>query len=96
MMLTARARGLAAAVVPADNASEAALVAGLRVYPVRSLPEAVGIAGSAEHVAEQLRFYVERGAELVILWFQDLADTGSGESTAERFMRDVAPRLRHA
>jgi magnesium chelatase family protein len=45
MMLTARARGLRAAVVPADNAAEAALVSGLRVYPVHTLPEAVGLAG---------------------------------------------------
>jgi alkanesulfonate monooxygenase SsuD/methylene tetrahydromethanopterin reductase-like flavin-dependent oxidoreductase (luciferase family) len=50
--------------------------------------------GTAEKVAEELRFYVERGAELIILWFQDLADVGSGESQAERFMREVAPLLR--
>ncbi len=50
--------------------------------------------GTAEKVAAELRFFIERGAELVILWFQDLADVGSGESQAERFMREVAPRLR--
>jgi magnesium chelatase family protein len=44
MMLTARAHGIAAAVVPEANAREASLVPGLRVYPVRSLPEAVEIA----------------------------------------------------
>jgi len=48
MMLAARARGLSAAVVPAENAAEAALVAGLRVYPVRSLPDAVGLAGTVD------------------------------------------------
>jgi magnesium chelatase family protein len=48
MMLAARARGLAAAVVPAENAAEAALVAGLRVYPVHSLPDAVGLAGAVD------------------------------------------------
>ena len=48
MMLTARARGLHAAVVPAENAAEASLVSGLRVYPVRTLPEAVDLAGSAD------------------------------------------------
>jgi magnesium chelatase family protein len=48
MMLTARARGLRAAVVPAENAAEAALVAGLRVYPVRTLPEAVDLAGRVD------------------------------------------------
>jgi alkanesulfonate monooxygenase SsuD/methylene tetrahydromethanopterin reductase-like flavin-dependent oxidoreductase (luciferase family) len=57
--------------------------------------ESTGVAGSAESVAEQLRFYVDRGTELVVLWFQDLADTGSGESMPERFMREVVPRLRH-
>jgi F420-dependent oxidoreductase-like protein len=56
--------------------------------------ESSGNAGNAEKVANELRFYVDRGAESVILWFQDLADTGSGESMPERFMREVAPRLR--
>jgi magnesium chelatase family protein len=46
MMHAARSRGLNAAVVPAENAAEAALVAGVRVYPVHSLPDAVGLAGS--------------------------------------------------
>jgi magnesium chelatase family protein len=45
MMLAARARGLRAAVVPAENAAEAALVGDVRVYPVRSLPDAVELAG---------------------------------------------------
>jgi magnesium chelatase family protein len=48
MMLTARGQGVAGAVVPAANAREAALVPGLRVYPVRSLPEAVAIAAASE------------------------------------------------
>jgi magnesium chelatase family protein len=48
MMLTARAHGIAAAVVPEANAREASLVPGLRVYPVRSLPEAVEIATARE------------------------------------------------
>jgi magnesium chelatase family protein len=48
MMLTARARGLRAAVVPAENAAEAALVSGVRVYPVRTLPEAVDLAGRVD------------------------------------------------
>jgi magnesium chelatase family protein len=44
MMLMARRHGIAAAVVPEANAGEAAIVSGLRVYPVRTLPEAVAIA----------------------------------------------------
>src|SRR5262245_32250439 len=51
MMIAARARGLRAALVPADNAAEAGLVAGVAVYPVRSLPEAVDLAGTAERPA---------------------------------------------
>jgi F420-dependent oxidoreductase-like protein len=50
--------------------------------------------GTAEEVAKELNFFIERGAELVILWFQDLAEVGSGSSHAERFMREVAPLLR--
>ena len=45
MMITARRHGLHAALVPAANASEAALVEGVRVYPVQTLPEAVALAG---------------------------------------------------
>jgi magnesium chelatase family protein len=48
MMLTARRSGLAAALVPAANAGEAALVEGVRVYPVQTLPEAVALAGRAD------------------------------------------------
>src|SRR5262249_60751067 len=44
MMLEARRRGLAAALVPAANYGEAAVVEGLAVHPVRSLPEAVDLA----------------------------------------------------
>jgi len=52
--------------------------------------------GTVEEVTKELRFFIERGAELVILWFQDLADVGSGDSQAERFMREVAPALQRA
>ena len=40
-----RATGFAAAIVPAANAAEAALVDGVAVYPVASLPEAVDAGG---------------------------------------------------
>jgi magnesium chelatase family protein len=48
MMLLARRQGLSAAVVPSGNAREAAIVDGVRVYPVDTLPEAVALAGSDE------------------------------------------------
>jgi magnesium chelatase family protein len=47
MMLMAQQHGLSAAVVPAGNAAEAALVGSVAVYPVSSLPEAVEVAGKA-------------------------------------------------
>jgi magnesium chelatase family protein len=46
MMLMARRRGIADAMVPSANAQEAAIVEGLRVFPVASLPEAVGLASA--------------------------------------------------
>lgn len=55
---------------------------------------ATGCVGSTEQVIAELRFFVERGAELIILWFQDVAVVGHGDSMAERFMQRVAPVLR--
>jgi magnesium chelatase family protein len=46
MVLLARREGLSAVVVPAANAAEAALVQGPRVYPARTLHEAVEVAGA--------------------------------------------------
>jgi magnesium chelatase family protein len=46
MALAAQRAGLRAAVVPQANAREAALVAGLSVYPVRSLPDALALVGA--------------------------------------------------
>jgi magnesium chelatase family protein len=43
--LRARAEGRAGLLVPADNAAEAAVVEGLRVFPVRNLREAAGFLG---------------------------------------------------
>jgi magnesium chelatase family protein len=45
MLLLARRQALAAAVVPAANHAEAALVPGLSVHPVSSLPEALNLVG---------------------------------------------------
>jgi F420-dependent oxidoreductase-like protein len=53
-----------------------------------------GCVGSTDEVTAQLRFFAERGAELIILWFQGLADVGSGTSMAERFVREVKPLLK--
>jgi magnesium chelatase family protein len=51
MMLMARRRGIPAAIVPAENAVEASIVDGVRVYPVGSLPDAVSLAANAERPA---------------------------------------------
>lgn len=55
-----------------------------------------GCVGSTKDVIAQLQFFVERGAELLILWFQDLSLAGTGDSMAERFMERVAPVLRRS
>ncbi|HET8645905.1 MAG TPA: ATP-binding protein, partial [Vicinamibacteria bacterium] len=46
MVLMARRAGLDAAIVPAENAAEAAAGGGVAVYPVQSLAEAIQLAGS--------------------------------------------------
>src|SRR5688572_9776639 len=51
MMLMARRNGLDAAIVPAANAAEAALVDGVAVYPIESLPQAVDLAAAAARPA---------------------------------------------
>jgi magnesium chelatase family protein len=51
MMLMARSRGIPAAIVPAENAVEAAVVEGVRVYPVASLPDAVALAAADDRPA---------------------------------------------
>jgi len=51
MMLMARSRGIPSAIVPAENAVEASLVEGVRVYPVASLPDAVALAGTDDRPA---------------------------------------------
>jgi magnesium chelatase family protein len=51
MMLMARRQGIPAALVPADSAAEAAIVPGVRVHPVASLPEAVSVACAAQRPA---------------------------------------------
>jgi len=48
MMVLARRLGLSDAIVPAANAGEAALVDGLRVYGVSTLPEAASLAGALD------------------------------------------------
>jgi magnesium chelatase family protein len=48
MMLEARRRALPAAIVPAANFGEAAVVSGIAVHPVQSLPEAVDLAAREE------------------------------------------------
>ena len=48
MMLAARRAGVSAAIVPVENANEARLLSGLEIHAVRSLREAVELAGAAQ------------------------------------------------
>ncbi len=49
--LAARERGIRSVVVPEANAREAAVVEGIDVFPVRSLPQAVDLVNSPESCA---------------------------------------------
>ena len=51
MMLMAKRNGLDAAIVPTANAAEAALVDGVAIYPVDSLPQAVDLASAVARPA---------------------------------------------
>src|SRR5579864_1584064 len=46
--LAARERGIANLVVPETNAREAAVVEGIRVFPIKSLPQAADLINSPE------------------------------------------------
>lgn len=54
MLLMARQQGIKAAIVPSLNAHEAAIVKGVEVYVVKSLPEAVDLAGRADRPQARL------------------------------------------
>ena len=71
-----------------------ALLAGRESGSPQAVPRRSLHRHAARRSRSELNFYIERGAELIILWFQDLADVGSGTSMAERFMREVKPLLK--
>ncbi|MFQ5666113.1 MAG: TIGR03560 family F420-dependent LLM class oxidoreductase [Candidatus Binatia bacterium] len=81
-------------------ATDAERLAYIQRYWPGANPERVsaflaqGCVGTADEVTKELQFFIDRGADLIILWFQDLADAGSSVSQPQRFMREVAPRLR--
>jgi len=85
MMLMARRQGLRAAIVPAANAAEAAIVEGLDVHAATSLPDAVGVAGAATRPATVARPAprAPRGAAA------DMADV-RGQAVARRALEIAA------
>ncbi len=85
MLLMARREGLEAAFVPAANVGEAALVAGIDVYPVVSLPEAVALAAAAPRPPPPPRSMVRSAPPHV----PDLADI-RGQPMARRALEITA------
>jgi magnesium chelatase family protein len=85
MMLAARRHGLSAALVPAANAGEAAVVAGVRVYPVRCLPEALDLAAASPRPVPASLPPVRRDEEPA----PDMADV-RGQSLARRALEIAA------
>jgi magnesium chelatase family protein len=85
MMLMARRCGIPAAIVPAENAVEAAIVEGVRVYPVGSLPDAVALAANADRPAPALVPATASPASAL----PDMADI-RGQSAARRGLEVAA------
>jgi magnesium chelatase family protein len=85
MMLMARRAGLEAAIVPAENAAEAAAGGGLAVYPVESLSRAIEVAGSERRPAPPAIVAAAPRAEAV----PDLADV-RGQALARRALEVAA------
>src|ERR1700730_6305626 len=63
--VAARERGIANLIVPAANAPEAAVVEGLTVYPVKSLPEARELLNAAANGGIKVQPYRVRSSELL-------------------------------
>ena len=63
--VAAKRRGIANMIVPASNAAEAAVVEGLNVYPVESLPQARELLNAAVNGGIQVQPYRVRSSELL-------------------------------
>jgi magnesium chelatase family protein len=85
MVLAARREGLEAAIVPVENAPEAAIVEGVQVFGARSLPEAVELA-VAEPRPQPCAPIASRSAPGIRL---DLADV-RGQAVARRALEIAA------
>jgi magnesium chelatase family protein len=85
MMMMARRAGLQAAIVPAENAAEAAAGGGLAVYPVDSLGQAIALAGCEQRPAPPVVIGVVARAESV----PDLSDV-RGQALARRALEVAA------
>jgi magnesium chelatase family protein len=63
--VAAKQRGIANMIVPAANAPEAAVVEGLNVYPVESLPQARELLNAAANGGIQVQPYRARSSEML-------------------------------
>src|ERR1700758_5708644 len=63
--VAAKQRGIANIIVPAANAPEAAVVEGLNVYPVESLPQARELLNAAANGGIQVEPYRVRSSEML-------------------------------
>ncbi len=85
MMIVAKRQGLRAAIVPEGNASEAAIVEGIAVYPVASLTQAASLASAEARPAPPLAaVQPARGTRM-----PDLADV-RGQALARRALEIAA------
>jgi len=88
--LEARARGLRRLIVPAGNAREASVVAGIEVIPVETLAQAIGVLNGAGGGAEHARVDVVPPTPVPAeSWGVDLREV-RGQPTARRALEVAA------
>ena len=91
--VAAKQRGIANLIVPASNAAEAAVVEGLNVYPVESLPQVRELLNAAVNGGIQVQPYRVRSSETAAMRSSTIPSTSktcAGRTVAKRALEVAA------